>query len=187
MSENPYCSGLPDDRLEGRFERQKPLLDDVQAKAESARCLFCYDAPCTKACPATVDVPRFIWNIHSDNWKGAARAILKQNAFGLSCAMVCPVPDQCEGECVLNHAGQPPVAIAALQRYATDKLYASNKLLFEKARATGKTVALVGAGPASLSCAHRARSDGARVCCIRKSRAARRSGDLCHGSLQNHG
>lgn len=154
MSENPYCSGLPDDRLEGRFERQKPLLDDVQARAEAARCLFCYDAPCTKACPATVDVPRFIWNIHSGNWRGAARAILKQNAFGLSCAMVCPVPDQCEGDCVLNHAGQPPVAIAALQRYATDRLYASNKPLFDKADATGKTVALVGAGPASLSCAH---------------------------------
>lgn len=154
MTANPYCTELPEERLEGQFTRQKPILDDVQARAEASRCLFCYDAPCMKACPASIDVGRFIWNIHTENWRGAARAILQKNVFGLSCAMVCPVPDQCEGACVLNHAGQPPVAIAQLQRYATEKLYEEGESLFDHAEASQKKVALVGAGPSSLACAH---------------------------------
>jgi dihydropyrimidine dehydrogenase (NAD+) subunit PreT len=154
MSENPYCTELPEERLEGQFPRQKPILDDVQARAEAARCLFCHDAPCTKACPASIDVGRFIWDIHTDNWRGAARAILKKNVFGLSCAMVCPVPDQCEGACVLNYAGQPPVAISLLQRYATERLYDHGEPLFDISPPSKKKVALVGAGPASLACAH---------------------------------
>ncbi len=154
MSENPYCSSLPLDRLEKRFERKKPLLDAVQARVEAGRCLFCHDAPCTKACPANINVAKFIWDIHTNNLRGAARAILRKNVFGLSCAMVCPVPDQCEGACVLNHAGQPPVAIAQLQRYATEQLYTTGKPLFTAEGQSEKKVALIGAGPASIACAH---------------------------------
>jgi glutamate synthase (NADPH/NADH) small chain len=154
MSDNPYCAELPEARLEHRYARQKPLLDDVQARAEAARCLFCFDAPCTKACPAGIDVPRFVWSIHTENARGAARAILEKNVLAVTCANVCPVPDQCEGACVLNHAGQPPVAIARLQRYATDAIRAAGIELFEKAPPTGRRVALVGAGPASLAAAH---------------------------------
>ncbi|HEX8603211.1 MAG TPA: NAD(P)-dependent oxidoreductase, partial [Pseudoduganella sp.] len=119
------------------------------------RCLYCYDAPCMNACPTGIDVAGFIKNIHDGNIDGAAHGILKANIFGGSCARVCPTEILCEDACVRNHDAEgQPVKIALLQRYATDNM-SFTEHPFQRARATGRKVAVVGAGPAGLSCAHR--------------------------------
>jgi glutamate synthase (NADPH/NADH) small chain len=141
--------------LAGQFTDLAPPLTARQAAIESARCLYCYDAPCTRACPTGIDVASFIRNIHDQNLNGAAYNILKQNIFGGSCARVCPTEILCEDACVRNHdAEREPVKIGLLQRHALDHAsFAGHP--FERAPATGKTIAVVGAGPAGLACAHR--------------------------------
>jgi dihydropyrimidine dehydrogenase (NAD+) subunit PreT len=141
--------------LSAQFTDLAPALTARQAAIESARCLYCYDAPCMNACPTGIDVASFIRNIHDQNINGAAVGILQQNIFGGSCARVCPTEILCEQACVRNHdAEAQPVKIGLLQRYALDHAsFASHP--FERAASTGKTVAVVGAGPAGLSCAHR--------------------------------
>ncbi|KQQ47168.1 dihydropyrimidine dehydrogenase [Duganella sp. Leaf126] len=142
-------------QLASRFTDLAPALTARQAAIESARCLYCYDAPCTRICPTGIDVASFIRNIHDDNIDGAATGILRQNIFGGSCARVCPTEILCEDACVRNHDAEgQPVRIGLLQRYATDNM-ALAAHPFARAAATGKTVAVVGAGPAGLSCAHR--------------------------------
>lgn len=127
-------------------------LTDHEALVEANRCLYCYDAPCTHACPTHIDIPRFIKKIASENVLGSARTILESNLMGASCARVCPVQELCEGACVLN-AEEKPIMIGRLQRYATDYVYDRNIDVFQPGPATGKKVAVVGAGPAGLSCA----------------------------------
>jgi glutamate synthase (NADPH/NADH) small chain len=141
--------------LSDRFTDLAPPLNARQAAIESARCLYCYDAPCTRICPTGIDVASFIRNIHEQNINGAAHGILKQNIFGGSCARVCPTEILCEDACVRNHDAEgQPVKIGLLQRYALDNArFAGHP--FERAPSTGKTIAVVGAGPAGLSCAHR--------------------------------
>lgn len=151
---------VTDKRLTARqyadnFADIKPPLDTHQAAVESDRCYFCYDAPCTTACPTHIDIPSFIYKIRSGNLVGSARNILAENIFGAMCARVCPVEDLCEGACVRNTAEDKPVAIGLLQRHATDALLASGEVLFARAPTSGKRVAVVGGGPAGLSCAHR--------------------------------
>ena len=132
-----------------------PALNARQAAIESARCLYCYDAPCTRICPTSIDVASFIRNIHEENVNGAATSILKQNILGGSCARVCPTEILCEDACVRNHDAEgQPVKIGLLQRYAIDNMQLTDHP-FTRAAATGKTIAVVGAGPAGLSCAHR--------------------------------
>ncbi|TWI63451.1 glutamate synthase (NADPH/NADH) small chain [Pseudoduganella lurida] len=141
--------------LATHFTDLMPPLNARQAAIESARCLYCYDAPCTRICPSDIDVASFIRNIHDRNVDGAAIGILKQNIFGGSCARVCPTEILCEDACVRNHDAEgQPVKIALLQRYALDNMSFTEQP-FQRARSTGKTVAVVGAGPAGLSCAHR--------------------------------
>jgi dihydropyrimidine dehydrogenase (NAD+) subunit PreT len=137
---------------EGALGEHLPPLSAHEAVVESNRCLFCYDAPCTHACPTHIDIPRFIKKISTDNLVGSARAILESNLLGATCARVCPVQELCEGACVLG-AEHKPIMIGRLQRFAMD--YASNRglQLFRPAPATGKRVAVIGAGPAGLSCA----------------------------------
>lgn len=141
--------------LASRFTDLAPPLNARQAALEAARCLYCYDAPCMHACPTGIDVASFIRNIHDRNVNGAAHGILKQNIFGGSCARVCPTEILCEQACVRNNDAEgQPVRIGLLQRYALDNArFAGHPL--ERAPATGKTIAVVGAGPAGLSCAHR--------------------------------
>jgi dihydropyrimidine dehydrogenase (NAD+) subunit PreT len=137
-----------------------PPLSAGEAHAESARCLYCYDAPCTNACPTHIDVPAFIKKIHSGNLRGAARVILDANPMGHSCARACPVEVLCEGACVMNEAEHRPIQIARLQRHATDALLERGFTLFSPPPSTGRKVAVVGAGPAGLACAQELRRFG---------------------------
>ena len=134
-----------------------------EAFAESGRCLFCYDAPCMTACPTHIDVPAFIKKIHSSNLKGSARVILDANPMGHSCARACPVEVLCEGSCVMHHQGSAPIQISRLQRYATDALLENGWPVLIPAADSGKRVAIIGAGPAGLSCAQELRRHGHAV------------------------
>ena len=137
------------------FADAHPPLAPNQALIESDRCYFCHDAPCIQACPTQIDIPSFIRKIATGNVKGAAHDILKQNIMGAVCARVCPTEVLCEGACVRNDQEHKPVAIGALQRHATDWLFDQHIQLFERGPDSGKRVAVVGGGPAGLSCAHR--------------------------------
>lgn len=147
---------LTAEQLACNFADAYPPLTPVQARIESERCYYCFDAPCVAACPTGIDIPSFIRRISEDNLRGAARAILEENIFGGMCARVCPTEVLCEQACVRNTNEDKPVEIGSLQRHATDHLMAHpGAPLFTRAGASGKRVAVVGAGPAGLSCAHR--------------------------------
>lgn len=138
-----------------RFADATPRLTRTQAFLEAERCLYCYDAPCATACPTGIDVPSFIKRIADDNLRGSARTILESNPLGGMCARVCPTENLCEAVCVRNTQEDRPVAIGRLQRHAVDALMESAKpQIFTREPATGKTVAVVGAGPAGLACAY---------------------------------
>jgi dihydropyrimidine dehydrogenase (NAD+) subunit PreT len=125
-----------------------------EAHVEADRCYFCFDAPCQQACPTSIDIPLFIRQIAADNALGAARTILEANIMGGMCARVCPTETLCEEACVREHAEGKPVRIGLLQRHAVDAQMATGKQPFTRAAPTGKRVAIVGAGPAGLACAH---------------------------------
>ena len=132
-----------------------PPLTVFQAKNEADRCYYCFDAPCQTACPTGIDVPSFIQRIADGNVRGAAHTILESNPLGGMCARVCPTEVLCEQACVRNTSEDKPVEIGALQRFATDSyLQKPGAPLFTRAASTGKKVAVVGAGPAGLACAH---------------------------------
>jgi dihydropyrimidine dehydrogenase (NAD+) subunit PreT len=135
----------------GLAEQLSPLTPH-EAAVESNRCLYCYDAPCTQACPTHIDIPRFIKKISTGNTTGSARTIFDANLLGATCARVCPVQELCEGACVLGK-DHKPIAIGRLQRYAMDYAYSNGNGLVTVAPPTGKTIAVIGAGPAGLSCA----------------------------------
>ena len=141
--------------LDRNFADIHPPLDRKQALIEASRCYFCFDAPCIEACPTDIDVPGFIRKIATDNVKGAAITILEQNIMGGACARVCPVEILCESACVRTAQEAKPVHIGALQRYATDWLFEQDLQPFARLPLTGRRVAVVGAGPAGLACAHR--------------------------------
>jgi len=150
--------------VSARFPDLHPPLDRQAAMPEANRCLFCFDAPCASACPTHIDVPRFIKKIASGNLSGSARTILDANILGASCARACPVEVLCEGACVLHRYNKQPIQIARLQRFAMDSLHASGAPLpFTPAADTGLSVALVGAGPASLACSAELRRRGIRA------------------------
>jgi dihydropyrimidine dehydrogenase (NAD+) subunit PreT len=145
------------------FDDIHPPLDAHEALVESDRCYFCHDAPCMTACPTSIDIPMFIRQIQTGHAKSAAKTIFDQNIFGGMCARVCPTETLCEEACVREEAEGKPVKIGLLQRYATDTLMAEGGHPYERARPTGKKVAVVGAGPAGLSCAHRLAMHGHEV------------------------
>lgn len=131
-----------------------PFENKTAAQVEANRCLFCFDAPCTKSCPTGINVPKFIKQISTDNIKGSAHTIFTSNIMGAGCSKVCPVEKLCEGACVYNLLEEEAIPIARLQRYSTEKAMENNWQLFERKPSTGNKVAIVGAGPAGLSCAH---------------------------------
>ncbi len=159
---------LPADRAEARFDDGKPLYNDAQALAESSRCLYCYDAPCIEKCPTSINIPEFIRKISTGNVRGSARTIFDANILGLSCARVCPVEVLCVGSCVFNLESIPPIQIGRLQRYATDTAYEKGWSFYEPGPDSGKSVVLVGAGPASLACAHELRKHGHETILLEK-------------------
>ena len=141
--------------LASHFTDLAPPLNARQAVLESSRCLYCYDAPCVNACPSDIDIPSFIRNIQQENVQGAAHKILSANILGGSCARVCPTEVLCQQACVRNNDQEcAPVLIGLLQRYAVDNAQ-FNEYPFNRAASSGKRIAVVGAGPAGLACAHR--------------------------------
>ena len=151
---------LSADEYERNFGDLHPALNAHQASVEAARCYFCFDAPCVTACPTGIDIPMFIRQITTGNTTGSARTIYAQNIMGGMCARVCPTETLCEEACVRNGGEDKPVKIGFLQRYATDAYMNTGRHPFQRAGATGKKVAVVGGGPAGLSCAHRLASLG---------------------------
>ncbi|HLB80484.1 MAG TPA: NAD(P)-dependent oxidoreductase [Dongiaceae bacterium] len=157
MTDQPDVASarLAADDYAANFADVAPPLDASRALVESSRCYFCFDAPCIEACPTGIDIPNFIRKIATGNLKGAAVNILEENIFGGACARVCPTEVLCEEACVRNLAESKPVNIGALQRHATDWLFDQGLQPFAPASASGWRVAVVGGGPAGLSCAHR--------------------------------
>jgi dihydropyrimidine dehydrogenase (NAD+) subunit PreT len=155
-----WAQGLAAGRLTsaeyaGNFADLHPPLTTHEAFVEAERCYFCHDAPCQTACPTSIDIAMFIRQIAAGNAQGAAETIFSQNILGGMCARVCPTETLCEEACVREAAEGKPVKIGLLQRYATDALMASGKKPFRRGAATGRRVAVVGAGPAGLACAHK--------------------------------
>ncbi|MGN8646775.1 NAD(P)-dependent oxidoreductase [Gracilibacillus sp. HCP3S3_G5_1] len=140
------------EELRKNFAEIIPDLTSQEAIEEANRCLYCYDAPCTIACPTGIDIPSFIKKIASGNMKGSAKTIMQANPVGASCARVCPTEELCEGACVLNESTKS-IMIGDLQRYATNWAIKNEQILFKAGKKNGKTVAIVGSGPAGLSAA----------------------------------
>lgn len=155
--------------LREKFSDIHPPFEHAEgAIIEADRCINCYDAPCTKACPTSIDVPLFIKQISSGNVKGSAKTIFTSNVMGGGCSKVCPVEKLCEGACVYNLLEEEPISIAKLQRYSTEKAIKEKWKLFERKPSNGKKVAVVGAGPAGLACAHALSLQGVDVTIFEK-------------------
>ena len=155
---------LSKEEYEANFSDIRPPFDNkTAAMGEANRCIFCYDAPCTKSCPTHIDIPKFIKQIATENIKGSAHTIFTANIMGAGCSKVCPVEKLCEGACVYNLLEEEPIQIARLQQYSTMKALDENWKLFERKPSVGKKVAIVGAGPAGLSCAHVLSKEGVDV------------------------
>ena len=163
---------LSEEQIKENFSDMHPPLAAAQAYIDACRCYFCFDAPCTAACPTGIDIPEFIKRIQSGNIKGSARKILEQNIMGGMCARVCPTEVLCEEACVRNTHESKPVAIGLLQRHATDEIIEKKVQLFERISSTGKKAAVIGAGPAGLSCAHWLASMGHSVTVFDKNKKA---------------
>ncbi len=155
MTRGIAAGRLPAEVIAGNFSDLHPPLDPHEAAVAADRCYFCHDAPCMTACPTSIDIPLFIRQIQTGTPESAAKTILDQNILGGMCARVCPTETLCEEVCVREVAEGKPVLIGQLQRYATDTLMADGVHPFARAAPTGKRVAVVGAGPAGLACAHR--------------------------------
>jgi dihydropyrimidine dehydrogenase (NAD+) subunit PreT len=149
--------------FENNFKQKNPLMNDTEAYYEASRCLFCYDAPCIKACPTSIDIPLFIKQIHTDNITGASKTIFDSNWLGNACGIVCPTAVLCEGACVYNHQDVPPIKIGRLQNYATNKTIDAGKVIFKVGKPNGRKIAIIGAGPAGIACACEARTLGYEV------------------------
>jgi dihydropyrimidine dehydrogenase (NAD+) subunit PreT len=160
LTDQQYAENLSD--IHPPFENKEAAL------LEANRCLFCYDAPCIKGCPTSIDIPKFIKQITTDNIKGSAHTIFVSNIFGGGCSRVCPVEKLCEGNCVYNLLDEKPIEIAKLQRWSTDKIIKEKSQLFTRKKSACKKVAIVGAGPAGLSCAHVLSREGIDVTVFEK-------------------
>lgn len=154
---------LTTEELARNFHDHKPALTTDEAAVAASRCLFCYDAPCTRACPTHIDIPKFIREILHGNVLGAAETIYSSNILGGSCARACPTEVLCEGACVDNARAQAPIEIGRLQRFATDAAMVRNTQLFTAGPPTGRSVAVVGSGPAGIAAAHELRRLGHAV------------------------
>jgi dihydropyrimidine dehydrogenase (NAD+) subunit PreT len=158
-----FSTPTTEQEFQQNFAQLKPHMNRTEALYESSRCLFCFDAPCIKACPSGIDIPQFIRQINSGNDTGAARTIYEANYFGNACGKVCPTEVLCEGACVYNLQDVKPIEIGRLQSYATTKVIESGKKLFGPGAPNGKSVAVIGAGPSGISAACELRALGYEV------------------------
>ncbi len=163
---------LPAEQYERNFADISPPMTRRQAVIEATRCLYCFDAPCTKACPTHIDVSAFIKKIATGNLRGSARVILEANVLGASCGRVCPTEVLCEGACVMHEKGEKAIEIGRLQRYAVDYVLDNNIRMFRAGAPNGKRVACVGSGPASLACAAELAKWGYKVAIFDKNELA---------------
>ncbi len=160
---------LSKEKLLENFSDVHPPFEHAEgAVIESNRCINCFDAPCTKSCPTSIDIPLFIKQIASGNIKGSAKTIFSSNIMGGGCSKVCPVEKLCEGACVYNLLEEEPIHIAKLQRYSTEKAIENKWKLFTRKPSNGKKVAVIGAGPAGLACAHALSLEGVDVTIFEK-------------------
>ncbi len=160
---------LNPEQYETNFSDIHPPFENLTAAlVEANRCIFCYDAPCMKSCPTSIDVPKFIKQISTENIKGSAHTIFTANILGGGCSKVCPVEKLCEGACVYNLMEEEPIQIARLQRFSTEKAIKEKWPLFQRKPSTGRKVAVIGAGPAGLSCAHMLSREGVDVTIFEK-------------------
>ncbi len=165
MPEGQFAKGIVAGRLApeqyaDNFSDLHEPFSEHEARVEADRCYFCYDAPCMTACPTSIDIPMFIRQIATGNPLGSAKTIFDQNILGGMCARVCPTETLCEEVCVREVAEGKPVQIGRLQRYSTDVAIAQGVQFYERAEPTGKKIAVIGAGPAGLACAHRLAVNG---------------------------
>ena len=158
-----FKTPITEQDFEANFAQIKPLMNTTEAYYESSRCLFCYDAPCVNACPTNIDIPLFIKQINTGNTTGAAKTIYDSNYFGNACGKVCPTEVLCEGACVYTNRGVKAIEIGRLQSYATTNTIKARKQLYQAGIANGKKVAIIGAGPAGISCACELRGMGYEV------------------------
>jgi dihydropyrimidine dehydrogenase (NAD+) subunit PreT len=168
MAQGQFLTGIAAGRLDAdqyaeNFSDLHEPFSEHEARVEADRCYFCYDAPCMTACPTSIDIPLFIRQIATDNPLGSAKTIFDQNILGGMCARVCPTETLCEEACVREAAEGKPVQIGRLQRYATDVAIAEEVQFYKRGAPTGQRVAVVGAGPAGLACAHRLAMHGHEV------------------------
>src|ERR1044072_1245667 len=143
-----HHSPLDISQIEKNFAEINPALTEAEALHEANRCLYCYDAPCARACPTHIDVPSFIKKIASGNLTGSARVIFDANPIGATCSRVCPVNVLCEGACVEKTLMDKPIEIGRLQRYATDFAMRNDKQIFQAGAPNGKSIGIIGSGPA---------------------------------------
>ncbi|MCB2408008.1 FAD-dependent oxidoreductase [Hymenobacter lucidus] len=158
-----YQTPTSEPEFHANFAQIKPRMNSSEALFESSRCLFCFDAPCIKACPSGIDIPQFIRQINTGNTTGAARTIYEANYFGNACGKVCPTEVLCEGACVYNLQDVKPIEIGRLQSFATREAIEQNKPLMGPGTPNGRKVAVIGAGPAGISAACELRSLGYEV------------------------
>ena len=173
MPDNDFRKALPNNRLEKQFKDSKPPYTESEALIEANRCLNCYDAPCISACPTGIDIPAFIKKIASGNIRGSAKVIFEANMMGASTARVCPVDELCVGACVYNEFNHTPIQIGRLQRYSVEKALEAEEMSFRKLftptdQKREQKVALIGAGPASLTCAAYLSLDGVKTVIFNK-------------------
>ena len=163
---------LPSEQVENNFVDLHPPLSEHEALIASDRCYFCYDAPCVTACPTEIDIPLFIRQIMTGTPQASGKTILTQNILGGMCARVCPTETLCEQACVREISEGKPVEIGRLQRYATDSIMELGNHPFERSAETGLKIAVIGAGPAGLACAHRLAMHGHKVTILDKNNKA---------------
>src|SRR5271154_1968615 len=163
---------LTPEQYEQNFSDITPPMNPRQAAIEASRCLYCFDAPCTIACPTSIDVPGFIKRIMTGNVRGAARVILEANILGETCGRVCPTEVLCEGACVMHEKGEEAIEIGRLQRYAVDHVLDAKISLFRAGAPNGRSVACIGSGPASLACAAELAQHGYRVTIFDRNKLA---------------
>ena len=163
---------LPSEQVENNFVDLHPPLSEHEALIASDRCYFCYDAPCVTACPTEIDIPLFIRQIMTGTPQASGKTILTQNILGGMCARVCPTETLCEQACVREISEGKPVEIGRLQRYATDSIMELSHHPFERSVETGLKIAVIGAGPAGLACAHRLAMHGHKVTILDKNNKA---------------